>query len=157
MAIGWLPKKKQEQDPYRTHLLYRSKKTNRNTAKRQNRTKLHTQLLYKSTSLALAPYVELAEVHALPGVIECFRPFLDPPVPHANVLRSSHPISSIIDNNSEYNPFPSFAFARDRPEGFEIFLHAVPQDVAGRPPRLGPCPASRPNIIRLESTLYHQA
>ena len=58
-----------------------------------------------------------------------------PPVPLAHVLCSSHPIPSILDNNSECDPLPSFAFARDRPEGLEIFLEAIHPRRRGRPPR----------------------
>ena len=107
--------------------------------------------MYMFTSLALAPHVGLAKVRATPGVIECFRSPLDRPVLHLHVICSSYPISSILDNNSECDPLRSFVFARDRPEGLEVFLEAVIQDVAGRPPRLGPCTTSRPNMTRFES------
>ena len=60
-----------------------------------------------------------------PGAVECFRSPLDPPVPLAHVLRSSHPIPSILDNNSECEPLPSFAFARDPPDSLENFLELV--------------------------------
>ena len=48
-----------------------------------------------------------------------------PPVPHAHVVRSSYPLPSILDNNSECDPLPSFASARNRFEDLEIFLEAV--------------------------------
>ena len=48
-----------------------------------------------------------------------------PPVPHAHVVRSSYPIPSILDNNSECDPLPSFASTRNRFEDLEIFLEAV--------------------------------
>ena len=84
-----------------------------------------------------------------PAVIECFRSPLDLPVPRAHVLRSSHPIPSILDNNSECDPFPSFTFARDRTSRF--FCRQSPQDVAGRPPRVGPCIICDPDMIRFRS------
>ena len=74
-----------------------------------------------------------------------------PPVPLAHVLRSSHPIPSILDNNSECDPLSSFAFARDRPEGLEIFLEAVHPRRRRSTSSLGPCTASRPNMTRFES------
>ena len=117
---------------YRTPLRYiTGRKTPRNNSNEaeQNKTKQkqksHTYLLYNFTNLALELHVGLTKVRASPGAVECFRSPLDPPVPLAHVLRSSHPIPSILDNNSECDPLPSFALARDRAEGLEIFLEAV--------------------------------
>ena len=93
--------------------------------KTKQKQKSHTYLLYNFTNLALELHVGLTKVRASPGAVECFRSPLDPPVPLAHVLRSSHPIPSILDNNSECDPLPSFALARDRAEGLEIFLEAV--------------------------------
>ena len=68
----------------------------------------------------------MVKVRASSGVIECFRFPLDPPVPHVHVPRSSHPIPSILDDNPECDPLPSFAFAPDHHEGLGIVLEAVP-------------------------------
>ena len=111
--------------------MYHREKTPRNNSNeaKQNKTKQkqnsHTYLLYNFTNLALKLHVGLTKVRASPGAVECFRSPLDPPVPLAHVLRSSHLIPSILDNNSECDPLPSFALARDRAEGLEIFLEAV--------------------------------
>ena len=105
--------------------VYRRKKTHRNNSNKAKQTKIAHAITVKFINLAVALYVGLAKVRASPGAIECFRSHLDPPVPHAHVLRNSHPIPSTLDNNSECDPLPSFAFARDRPERLEIFLKAV--------------------------------
>ena len=121
------PRTKQKQVPYRTHLQYiAGRKLRQTITRRQNKTKTNTYLLYKSTSLVLAPQVELAKVRSSPGVIECFRFPLDPPVPRTHVLCRNHPIPSILDNISGCDPLPSFAFATDRLEGLEVFLEAAP-------------------------------
>ena len=93
------------------------------------------------------------KVRASPGAVEFFRASLDPPVPLAHVFHSSHPIPSILDNNSKYDPLLlSFAFARDRPDGLEIFLEAVyPRRRRSTSSRLGPCTASCPNVSRFGS------
>ena len=107
--------------------------------------------LLAALSLQLAPHVGLTEVRASPGILKCFRYLLDSPVPHAHVLRSSHPVPSILDYSSECDLFSSFALARDRPKDLKIFLEAVPPRRRRRSPRLSPCTTSRPNMIRFES------
>ena len=105
--------------------VYRGKKTHKNNSNKAKTNKIAHIITVKFNNLALALHVGLAKVRASPGAIECFRSPLTPPVPHAHVFRNSHPIPSILANNSECDPLPFFAFARDRPESLEIFLKAV--------------------------------
>ena len=105
--------------------VYRRKKTHRNNSNKAKQNKIAHVITGKFTNLALALHVGLAKVRASSGAIECFRSPLDPPVPQAHVLRNSHPIPSTLDNNSECDPLPSFAFAWDCPENPKIFLKAV--------------------------------
>ena len=133
-------------------MVYHRKKTNRNNrnkTKKKNRTR--TYCTNALALLMLVPQVCLAKVRASPGVTECLLFPLDSPVPHAHVHSSSHPISPIFDNKCEYDPLPSFTFARDSPEGLKIFLEEVHPNVADRPLRLGSCTLSRPNITLFES------
>ena len=119
--------------------------------RRQNKTKTNTYLLYKSTSLVLAPHVELAKVHSSPGVIECFR-FLSTPrcyVPtfFAETIQSLLSLTTTPDaTHSLPLPLRRIALKASR-----FFWRQPPQDVVGRPPRFGPCTANRPNMTRLKS------
>ena len=116
---------KQEQASYRTPLPYIAGRKRIETTATRQKTNKRTRNYCTSSLASPAPHVELAKVRASPGAIECFRSPLEPPVPHAHVICSSHPILSILDNNSEFDPLPSFAFARDRPKGLEIFMEAI--------------------------------
>ena len=60
-------------------------------------------------------------------------------MPHAHVHHSSHQIPLIFDNNLEYDPLPSFAFARDRPRRRRLTSS------------LGPLHREPPNITPFES------
>ena len=106
---------------------------------------------YFSTSLELTPYARLAEVRTSLGVLRCFRSQINPPVPHAHDLPSIYPIPSILDHNFEYDPCSPFAFGRDRPEGVGFVLRQSSDDVAGQPPPMNLCNASRPNMMHFES------
>ena len=94
----------------------------------------------------------MVKVRASSGVIECFRFPLDPPVPHVHVPRSSHPIPSILDDNPESDPLPSFAFAPDHHEDLGIVLEAVSPRRHRSNSAYGPLHHQLPpNITRLES------
>ena len=92
--------------------VYRGKKTHKNNSNKAKANKIAHIITVKFNNLALALHVELAKVRASPGAIECFRSPLTPPVPHAHVFRNSHPIPSILANNSGCDPLPFFAFLR---------------------------------------------
>ena len=64
----------------------------------------------------------MVKVHASSDVIECFRSLLDPSVSHAHVPCNSHSIQSILDNNLECDPLPTYAYAPDCPDGLKIVL-----------------------------------
>ena len=88
---------------------YRRKETN---ITKQNRTRNYcTDPLTSRGCRSL----EMAEIRASPGVVEFLRSPLDPQVRHAHIDRSSCSVTSILDNNPECDPLPSFAFARDHP------------------------------------------
>ena len=142
---------KPEQAPYRTPLRFiAGRKHIETTATRQHRTKSYTLLLYKFTNLALALHVGLAKVRASPGAIECFRFPLDPryhmPSFFAAVIQS-RPSLTTTPNATHFRPLPLRGTAS---KISRFFWMQSTQDVAGQPPRLGPCTASRPNITRFE-------
>ena len=73
--------------------------------------------------------------------------------PGATCPRSSQQSSNVVyfwqqANATHFRPLPLRGIA---PKASKFFWRQSPQDVAGRPPPLGPCTASRPNIIRFES------
>ena len=107
------------------------------------------------TSLALAPHVGLTNVRASQGVIEYFRSLLDPPgatyhIPtfFAVVIQSRRSLTT-TPHTTHFRPLPLRGIA---PKASRFFWRQPPpQDVAGRPPRVGTCTASRPNMTRFES------
>ena len=137
---------------YRTPLRYiKGRKHLETTATRQNKTKSHTLLLYNFTNLALALHVGLTKVRASPGAVECFRSPLDPPchLPtfFAAVIQS-RPSLKTTSNATHFRRLPLRGTA---PKASIFFWRQSTHDVAGRPPRSGPCTASRPNMTRFES------
>ena len=86
-----------------------------------------------------------------PGVIECFRSPLDPrchmPTFFAAVIQS-RPSSTTGPNAAQFRPL---SLRWISPKASRFFWRQFIQDVAGRPPRLGPCTASRSNMTHFES------
>ena len=60
----------------------------------------------------------------------------------------SRPSLTTTPNATHFRPLPLRGTA---PKASKFFSRQSTQDVAGRPPRLGPCTASRPNMTRFES------
>ena len=60
----------------------------------------------------------------------------------------SRPSLTTFPNATHFRPLPLRGTA---PKALRLFWRQSTYDVAGRLPRLGPCPASRPNMNRFES------
>ena len=65
----------------------------------------------------------------------------------AAVIQSRQPLTT-TPNATHLRPLPLHGTA---PKALGFFWGQSTQDVAGRPPRLDPCTASRPNMTRFES------
>ena len=63
-------------------------------------------------------------------------------------VTQSRPSLITTPNATHFRPLPLRGTA---PKASRFFWRQSSQDVAGRPPRLGPCTASRPNTTRFES------
>ena len=60
----------------------------------------------------------------------------------------SRPSLTTTPNATHFRPLPLRGIA---PKASRFFCRQSTHDVAGRPPRLGPCTASRPNMTRFDS------